>query len=154
MLTSDQFDSLVSPITDLYTEYETEVIKDIARRLKNLDFTSAAWQTQRVTESGALYKNVLKELSRLTGKSETQIAEILERARVNDIAFDDKIYNDSGLEPLPLHLSPAMLNVLKATLDKTSGIVNNLTQTTALTAPHSVIRAADIAHLQVSNGAM
>jgi Phage minor capsid protein 2 len=154
MLRADQFDSLVSPITDLYAEYETSVIEDIARRLKNMDFSSAAWATQRVTESGALYKNVLKELARLTGKSETQIAEILKRAGVKAMQFDDKIYKDAGLDPLPLNLSPAMAQVLKATLDKTSGIVNNLTMTTALTAQQSFIKAADLAHLQVSSGAM
>ena len=109
MLTSDQFDSLITPITELYTEYETTVLKDIARRVKNLDFSSAAWQAQRLTESGSLYKNVLKELSRLTGQSEAQIAEILKRAGVKAINFDDKIYKDAGLNPLPLNLSPAML---------------------------------------------
>lgn len=154
MLTADQFDALTNPITELYTEYETTVLKDIARRLKNLDFSSAAWQTQRLTESGALYKNVLKELSRLTGQSETQIAEILKRAGVKAINFDDKIYKDAGLDPLPLNLSPAMLNVLQAGLEKTNGVMNNLTMTTALTAQQSFIRAADLAHMQVTTGAM
>lgn len=154
MLTADQFDTLVEPITSLYTEYETTVIEDIARRLKNLDFASAAWQTQRLTESGALYKNVLKEIAKLTGKSETEVAQILKSAGVQAIKFDDAIYKDAGLNPLPLNLSPAMLNVLKASLEKTNGVMNNLTMTTALTAQQSFIRAADIAHQQVATGAM
>lgn len=154
MLTADQFDTLTNPITELYTEYETSVIEDIARRLKNLDFSSAAWQAQRLTESGALYKNVLKEVAKLTGKSEAQVAEILKRAGVKAINFDDKIYKDAGLNPLPLNLSPAMLNVLKAGLEKTNGVMNNLTMTTALTSQQSFIRAADLAHMQVTTGAM
>jgi len=154
MLTADQFNTLTNPITELYTEYETSVIEDIARRLKNLDFSSAAWQTQRLTESGALYKNVLKELSKLTGKSESQLAELLKRAGVKAINFDDKIYKDAGLEPLPLNLSPAMLQVLQAGLEKTNGVMNNLTMTTALTSQQSFIRAADLAHMQVTTGAM
>jgi hypothetical protein len=154
MLTADQFDQLITPVTELYTEYEISVIADIARRLKNLSFDSAAWQVQRLTESGALYKDVLKKLSKLTGKSEEEIAKILKRAGVKAVQFDDAIYKDAGLNPQPLNLSPAMLDVLKATLEKTSGIANNLTLTTALTAQQSFIRASDIAHQQVVTGAM
>lgn len=154
MLTSDQFDSLSNDILDIYTEYESDVLSDIARRLKNLDFASAAWQAQRITESGAVFQDVLKQLSKLTGKSESEIANILTRAGVKAIQFDDKIYKEIGLEPLPLNLSPAMANVLKATLDKTNGVMNNLTKTTAITAQQSFLRAADIAHQQVATGTM
>lgn len=154
MLTAEQFDGLIEPITELYTEYETSVIADIARRLKNLSFDSAAWQVQRLTESGALYKDVLKKLSKLTGQSEEQIALILKKAGVKAVQFDDSIYKDAGLNPQPLNLSPAMLDVLKAGLEKTGGIANNLTMSTALTSQQSFIRAADIAHMQVTTGAM
>lgn len=154
MLTSDQFDTLVNPIMDLYEEYQTSVIQDIARRLKNLDFASAAWQTQRITESGAIYKDVLKQLAKLTGKSENEIAATLQKAGVKAMRFDDKIYKDAGLNPLPLNLSPAMLNVLQATLGKTNGVMNNLTKSTALTSQQIFIRAADLAHQQVITGVM
>ncbi len=154
MLTSDQFNTLTHTILSIYHEYELSVIRDIARRLKNLALDSAAWQVQRLTESGALYKDVLKQLAKLTGKSETEIAALLQKAGVKAIAFDDKVYKDAGLEPLPLNTSPAMAQVLKTLLDKTNGTINNLTQTTALTAQQSFIRAADVAHFQVHTGAM
>lgn len=154
MLTADQFDALADPITSLYADYETSVIEDIARRLKNLDFASAGWQAQRVIESGALHKNVIKELARLTGKSEKEVEAILKKSGVKAISFDDKIYKDAGLDPLPLNLSPAMAQVLKANLERTNGLMNNLTQTTALTAQQSFIKAADLAALQIQTGAM
>ncbi len=154
MLTSDQFDSFVEPIMRLYTDYETSVIEDIARRLKNLDFASAAWQVQRLSESGALYKDILKKLSKLTGQSEAAIKEILTRAGVKAIKFDDAIYKAAGLNPLPLNMSPAMVQALKAALDKTNGVINNLTQTTVLNAQQAFIKAADLAYYQVSTGAM
>jgi hypothetical protein len=154
MLTFEQFDALVNPIMDLYEEYQVAVLRDIARRLKNLALDSAAWQVQRLTESGALYKDVLKQLAKLTGQSEKEIAELLKKAGVKAIKFDDKIYKDAGLEPLPLNLSPAMLDVLKASLQKTNGVMNNLTRTTAITAQQDFIRAADIAHQQVVTGTM
>ena len=154
MLTSDQFDQLTVPITELFADYETSIIVDIARRLGNLDFASAAWQMQRITESGSLYKNVLKELSKLTGKSESTLREIFKQAGVKAIKFDDAIYKDAGLKPIPLNLSPAMLRALQAGLTKTQGILSNLTMTTAINAQQSFIKAADLAYMQISTGAM
>ena len=154
MLTSDQFDALTEPIMSLYADYETSVIEDIARRLKNLDFASAAWQVQRLTESGALYKDVLKKLAKLTGQSETAIAETLKKAGVTAVKFDDEIYRAAGLNPLPLNMSPAMVQALQAALQKTNGVLNNLTQTTLLSSRQAFIKAADLAYYQVSTGAM
>jgi len=154
LLTSDQFDQLTVPITELFADYETSIIVDIARRLGNLDFASAAWQMQRITESGSLYKNVLKELSKLTGKSESTLREIFKQAGVKAIKFDDAIYKDAGLKPIPLNLSPAMLRALQAGLTKTQGILSNLTMTTAINAQQSFIKAADLAYMQISTGAM
>jgi hypothetical protein len=108
----------------------------------------------RLQESGALYKDVLKQLAKLTGKSEQEIASLLQKAGVKAISFDDKVYKAAGLEPIPLNLSPAMLDVLKASLQKTNATINNLTSTTALTAQQSFINAANLAHQQVTSGAM
>ena len=154
MLTADQFDVLTDPIVSLYTEYETSIIADIARRLSNLDFASAGWQVQRLTESGSLYKDVLKQLSKITGKSEATLREIFKKAGVTAMKFDDNVYKRAGLNPLPLNMSPAMLRALTAGLSKTQGILSNLTMTTAIKAQQSFIKAADLAYLQVSTGAM
>lgn len=154
MLTAAQLDALTVPMVELFHEYETSVIVDVARRLGNMDFASAAWQVQRLSESGALYKDILKKLSLLTGKSERTLAEIFKRAGVRAIDFDDKIYKAAGLTPPPLNLSPAMLHALIAGLDKTKGVLNNLTMSTALSAQQSFIQAADLAYLQISQGAM
>ena len=155
MLSAAQFDALTVPTVNLYNDYIDSVITDIARRLADMDMTSAAaWQTQRIIESGALYQDVLKRLSVLTGKSETVLRETFKKAGVKALEFDDRIYRAAGLDPLPLNLSPAMQAVLLAGLEKTSGVMRNLTMTTALTAQESFIKAADLAYLQVSQGAM
>jgi hypothetical protein len=155
MLTAAQFDALAVPITELYRELETSVILDMARRLAAMDMTSAtAWQMQRLIESGATYREVIQKLSRLTGRSEAELRRTFSAAGVKSIRFDDRIYKAAGLSPLPLNLSPAMLNVLTAGLAKTGGEIRNLTMTTALDAENKFIRAADLAYLQVSTGAM
>lgn len=140
---------------ELYERYSQSVINDIARRLAKMDMTStAAWQMQRLTESGKVYENILDELSRLTGKSEIELKNMFERAGVKAMRFDDAVYRAAGLNPLPLNLSPAMAQVLAAGLRKTQGVVKNLTMTTALDGQNAFLEAADLAYMQVSTGAM
>jgi len=155
LLTSDQLDALTVPITELYDEYMQTVIDDIARRLVKMGAptATAAWQLQRVIESGKVYEQALRELSRMTGQSEQVLKETFERAGVQSLQFDDSIYKAAGLNPLPLNLSPAMAQTLRAGIEKTAGLIDNLTKTTALAAQQSFIRAASIAELQVTSGA-
>lgn len=155
MLLADELDTLVDPIIALYEQYTQSVINDIARRLAGMDMTAtAAWQMQRLTESGLVYENALDELARITGRSKKILREAFEKAGVQSIAFDDAIYREAGLNPLPLNLSPAMAQVLSAGLNKTRGIITNLTMTTASSGQQAFISAADLAYMQVANGAM
>jgi hypothetical protein len=154
MLTVASFDQISVPIVELYDQYSATVIADIARRLAKMKMTStAAWQLQRLSESGMVYQNALRELSRLTGQSEATLKSLFEQAGVRSMTFDDAIYKAAGLNPIPLNLSPAMLNVLKSGLLKTAGEIRNLTMTTALSAQRAFIDAADLAYLQVTTGA-
>jgi len=155
MLLADELDALVDPIVALYEQYTQSVINDIARRLAGMDMTAtAAWQMQRLTESGLVYENALDELARITGRSKKVLLEAFEKAGVQSLAFDDAIYTEAGLNPLPLNLSPAMARALAAGLNKTQGIISNLTMTTASSGQEAFIRAADLAYMQVANGAM
>jgi len=154
MLTFDQIDSLSDPILELYERYLQSVINDIARRLVGMDMTSmAAWQLQRMIESGRVYDHALKELSKLTGKSERELKKLFKAAGIRATTFDDAIYKAAGLKPLPLNLSPAMAQVLAAGLRKTGNVMRNLTMTTAISAQDLFIQAADLAYMQVSSGA-
>lgn len=154
MLTADQLDVLPNNVLGLYQAFEDSVLADIARRLAALDMTAtAAWQAQRLIEAGALYQDILKQLAILTGRSEAELQKAFESAGVRSIRFDDSIYREAGLKPLPLNLSPQMAEVLVAGLRRTAGIMQNLTQTTALMGQRAFIEAADLAFLQVSSGA-
>jgi hypothetical protein len=156
VLTADQLDALVDPIVALYEEYNQSVINDIARRLAGLGIAkpTAAWQMQRLTESGKVYENALDELAKLTGKSESELRAMFQKAGVKALRFDDAIYRAAGLKPMPLNLSPAMAQVLAAGLRKTQGVIKNLTLTTAIDGQNAFLNAADLAYMQVSSGAM
>jgi len=154
MLTSDYLDTLDSNILKLFYRFEDSVIKDIARRLGKMSFDSAAWQVQRLSESGALYEEILKKLETLTGKSEVELRRIFKDAGVKTMKFDDAIYIKAGLSPVSLNLSPAMSDVLFIGLKKTMGTLRNLTQSTAITGQQAFLDAADLAYMQVSTGSM
>lgn len=153
MLTFDQFDSLIDPVVELFRDFEDAVIFDIARRLGNLSFASAAWSVQRLSESGMLYNDILERLSKLTGQSEVVLRDIFQKAGVRALKFDDSLYIKAGLRPLPLNLSPSMISVLKAGLRKTQGLVRNLTMTMAQAGQETFVHASDIAYQEVVTGA-
>jgi len=108
---------------------------------------------QRLTESGLVYEDAVKELAKLTGKSETALRQMFERAGVKAMKFDDAIYKRAGLNPLPLNMSPAMAQVLAAGLRKTNGVVQNLTMSSPTAGQQAFLDAADLAYMQVSTGA-
>lgn len=153
MLTPMYLDVLPASIMEMYEQYMQTVINDIARRLASMPVTpTAAWQLQRLTESGAVYENALREIAKLTGRSEKELKTLFEQAGVKSLRFDDAIYKAAGLKPLPLNMSPVMAQVLAAGLQKTNDIMLNLVRTTAISAQQSFIRASDIAYLQVTTG--
>jgi hypothetical protein len=155
MLSAAAFDLIAVPISDLYEKYTQSVMNDIARRLAKMKMTSsAAWQMQRLTESGMVYTTAINQLAKMTGMGRVELRELFKQAGVQALKFDDSIYKEAGLNPLPLNLSPAMLDVLIAGMEKTGNIMQNLTLTTALDASDKFQNAADLAYMQVSNGAM
>jgi len=155
MLSADYLDIAPEAIIALFQEYEQTIINDIARRLAGMDFASptAAWQLQRLSESGLVYETALAELSKLTGRTEAELNKLFRDAGVRALAFDDSIYKAVGLNPLPLNLSPAMTQVLVAGLQRTQGTMRNLTLTSAIDAQSLFTDAADLAYMQVSSGA-
>ena len=156
MLTADQLDVLTDDIVRMYNDFADTIIADIARRLAGLDYArpTAAWQMQRLIEAGKLFEDILSEISKLTGRSEAELRRMFKRAGVTAMRFDDAIYKAAGLNPLPLNMSPAMAQALSAGLVKTSGVMRNLTMTTAMSGQQAFIDAADLAYMQISTGAL
>lgn len=155
MLPFDYLNVLTAPIVQLYERYEQTVINDIVRRLVKTGriTATAAWQIQRLSESGAVYENIIKQLAITTGKSRRELKKLFKAAGVKSVKFGDSIYRKAGLKPLPLNLSPAMTEVLAAGLRKTEGTLFNLISTTATSGQNLFIEAADMAYMQVVTGA-
>ncbi|HEY4713983.1 MAG TPA: phage minor capsid protein, partial [Aquirhabdus sp.] len=94
MLTATQFDAIAIPIRELYEKYNQTVLNDIARRMvaamSPFDIArgivsipeSAAWQMQRLIESGMVYQDALDALQNLTGQSSSILDHAFKQAGV------------------------------------------------------------------------
>ena len=156
MLRPEYFDDAASDVLNAYSKLYETGIRGICRRIARMgeitEFTK--WQSARLQESGMLYDDIVKAVAAAAGSSEQAILKLFEDAAITAIEYDDAVYKTAGLATPPLQQSPAMLQLLQAGLEKTGGIMRNLTLTTALTSQQAYIQACDLAYMQIASGLM
>lgn len=156
MLSPNYLKNCTEDIVRLYQGLEDDIIRDIVRRIVNTDFKmtqSAVYQAEMLQEAGMLGDEMIKRVAAITKKSDREIKKLFEEAGMQSMAYDDRVYKEAGLEPVPVNQSPEMLQILSAGVRKTNADLNNLTKTTALTAQTAYIQACNTAYMQVSSGA-
>ena len=154
MLTASQLDLLPLPVLSLFERYHISILEDIARRIANLDYASAAWQAQRLNEAGLLYQDILQRIANISGESESVLRRIFQEAGVKAFRFDDRIYKAAGLKPLSLNIAPNVMEALMVGLRKTQGTLQNLVQSTAVSGQDAFYNATDLAYMQISTGTL
>lgn len=112
------------------------------------------WQIETLQEAGFLVEDIQKEISKATGYMQIEIAEAMEDAGVTALEYDDKIYRDAGLDPVPLTQSPYMIQIMQRDFEATLGEWTNFTRTTATACQQSFIRACDNAYNLAMSGAV
>lgn len=156
MLTLADFDRIIMPLQNLYENFAEEVILDIVRRLKKMGklTDTSAWQIQRLVESGKQYEYVLDKISELSSTSRTDLDKALREAGVKALKYDNRIITAAGFTPLNLNLSPAMSQILIENLNKTDGLLRNLTRSIAESSQKAFLDTLDIAYMEVVHGTM
>ncbi|MFV0517241.1 MAG: phage minor capsid protein [Aminipila sp.] len=155
MLSPKYLEQLPDNLIELYSKAESDIIADMARRLTTYDYfiPAAQWQYKKLREMSLLHEDILKKLSATTGISKKQIEQMIEQAGVQTLKTDDEIYKRAGKTPGPISASPELQAVLTAGVNKTQGLFENLTRTTANTATHQFEKALDRAYMQITSGA-
>ena len=101
----------------LHTDIINRIIERIMIRLERGEeyiLTSAdKWQIETLQEAGFLLEDIKKEIAIRTGEQEKEIAEAFEEAGIKNLEWDDKIYIDAGLSPVPLWQSPYMVRLMQ-----------------------------------------
>ena len=112
------------------------------------------WQIETLQQAGYLLEDIQKEIAQYTKLQQQEIAEAMEDAGVKALEYDDKIYRDVGLSPIPLVQSPQLIRIMQRNYEATIGEWNNFTRTMAQEAQKNFIYQVDKAYNLVSTGAM
>lgn len=155
MLSPTYIDNLPDNLVEFYSQAEIDILKDIARRITTYDFfiPSAEYQFKKLQDMGLLYDEILKKLSKASGIAKKEIEKMMVDAGADSLKYDDALYRKAGKTPTPLDANPAMQLTLAAGIQKTSGLFDNLTRTTANTATKQFEKALDRAYMQITSGA-
>ena len=154
MLTQNDFINIEKQAAAVYESLELEIIEEIATRIAKVGYANTVVlnDIQIAQEMGILYQDIITLVAKYNNTSYEKVAEIFEQAGAKTLKFDDKIYTEVGLNPLPINQSPSMVQMLNATIEKTAGNLQNLVMTTANTAQTQFYNAMNKAYMEVSTG--
>lgn len=154
MLTQNDFINIEKQAMKIYQSLELEIIEEIATRIAKVGYANTVVlnNVQIAQEMGALYQDIIILVAQYNNSTYEEVAKIFEEAGAKTLSRDDFIYKEAGLNPLPIKQSPGMVQMLNATIEKTSGNLQNLAMTTANTAQTQFYNAMNKAYMEVSTG--
>ena len=117
MLTPEDFEKIAKQAEKIYSELELEIIQEIAERIANVGYANTVVLNDILIaqEMGLMYQDIINLVAKYNETSVSQIQEIFDTAGAQTLKFDDKVYKEAGLSPLPLKQSPSMIHLLSAT---------------------------------------
>jgi AraC-like DNA-binding protein len=153
MLTPDYLDSCSDYLLGMYDALNQSIAEDIARRIvKTGQMTdSAKWQMKQSRENGALMQDIVKDVARVSGKSESEIKRLFQDSARTGVRYDADPLVKAGYG-VDLKLSPAMAQTLNAAIAKTNGDIRNLTMTAGSTTSNLYLEATQLAYMKVTSG--
>ena len=155
MLSPQYLEQLPEPLIALWQQVEDDILRDIARRIQKMGTITetAAYQAWRLEQTKLLNTDIVKLISKYSGKSETAIRKMLVEAGTQTLQTEDAIHAAAGVTLPEPNKSQNLQNLLNAGYRQTTGTWKNLTATTANTVSRQFEDALDRAWLQVSSGA-
>lgn len=155
MLTPEYLADLPDEILKLYYDAEQAILADMARRISTYDYWIPAveYQRQKLHEAGVLQDDILKSLSGLTSKSETELRRMVQEAGTKALQSDTAIYEAAGMTVPKIADSEPLRKILNAGYKATAQTMRNISRTTARTATMQFENALDLAWLKVQSGA-
>ena len=154
MLTPEQFETIEKQASGLYTDLEFEIIQEIAERIVNVGYanTVALNNVLLAQEMGYMYEEVVTLAAKHNNQTEEEIRRIFQEAGAQTLSFDDRIYKEAGLNPVPIQKSKSIIKLMEATAFKTNMNLSNLVMTTANTSQTQFYNAMNKAYMEVSTG--
>lgn len=154
MITPEQWNQIERQAEQIYNKLELEIIQEIAERIANVGYANTVVlnDTLIAQEMGIIYEDVINLVAKYNNVSEEQIREIFEKAGIKSLEYDDKIYKEAGLNPVPIKRSRSIMQIMSATMEKTKYNLTNLVMTTANSSQTQFYNAINKAYMEASTG--
>lgn len=154
MLTPEQWETVGKQAVKIYEKLELDIIRTIAERISGFTFArSVVLNNIKIArEMGLLFQDIVILVAKYNNMSINEVKALFEEAGVLSLKFDDKIYKQAGLEPLPIKQNKTMWTLLEATAIKTNNDLSNMMMTTANTTQQHFYDAMNKAYMEVTTG--
>ncbi len=140
----------------LHQDILDRIIKRIILRFQRGDdyvLTSLdKWQLETLQQAGYLLQDIQKEIAKATGMMQSEVKEAMEDAGVTALEYDNRIYREAGLNPVPLVQSPYMIQLMQDTYLQTLGEWRNFTNISKRAVHDLFVNACDTAYMQAMSG--
>lgn len=155
MLTEQDFINIERQANKIYADLELQIIEEIAIRIANFGYANTVVinDMKIAQEMGFLYQDIIKLVAEYNNTTVEEVNKIFYEAGEKSLKFDDKIYKEAGLNPVPLNQSESIKQIMNTTIIKTAGNLQNLCMTTANTAQTQFYNAINLSYMEVSTGA-
>lgn len=162
MLSPDYLLHISEGAEEIAEQLHSDILKRIVKRVmlrigrgdNYLMTAQDKWAIENLQQAGYLLENIQSEIAKATKRQQSEIAEAMEDAGVRALDYDDKIYRDAGLAPIPLTQSPELIRLMQRNYELTINTWKNFTDTFALASQQLFISECDKAYTLVASGAL
>lgn len=151
VLSPRYLEGLSDDIIEIYSQLETEILQDMARRIARLGRITEAtrWQAQMLAEAGGLKKNIARILAKYDKAIIRQVTETFTEALETNARNDNRIFKAMTGRTVSAPNAQAMLS----TIQKCHSDLSRLTLTTAATSQQQFVQQANRVYMDVQSGA-
>ena len=151
VLSPRYLEGLSDDIIEIYSQLETEILQDMARRIARLGRITEAtrWQAQMLAEAGGLKKNIARILAKYDKAIIRQVTETFTEALETNTRNDNRIFKAMTGRTVSAPNAQAMLS----TIQKCHSDLSRLTLTTAATSQQQFVQQANRVYMDVQSGA-
>ena len=154
MLIEQDFIKIEKQAIGIYKNLELQIIEEIAIRIANYGYANTVvTNSLRIAqEMGFLYQDIVRLVAGYNNTTYENVNQIFYEAGEKTLSYDDKIYKEAGLNPVPLKQSESIKQMMNATIQRTAGNLQNLCMTTATTGQTQFVNAINNAYMFTSTG--
>lgn len=151
MLSPRYLDGLSDEIIEIYSQLETDILQDMARRIARLGkiTDTTRWQAQMLAEAGGLQEHIRKTLKKYDAKTVRAVTAVYKEALEKNAANDNRIF----AEALGRTISAPNAQAMLSTIQKCHSDLSRLTLTTAATSQQQFVREANRVYIMTQSGA-